>query len=73
MYVLDPWDRCDTDAEFKGSYRKIFQEVIESFAQLIGKLTDTVQRQVRRKETQEHLIRQLAFKNANKDCKKIYT
>lgn len=60
---------ADADAEFKGSYIKNFQGVIEPYTQLIARLTDAVQ--VRRKETQQYLIRQLAFENANEDCQTI--
>lgn len=51
----------------QSSYTKIFQEVSKLCAEFLGKLTDTFQRQIRRKETKQHLVRQLAFENTNEE------
>lgn len=44
---------------------------METFAQFIGQLSNVVQRQVKRKEIQEYLVRLMAFKNSNVDCQLI--
>lgn len=53
------------------SLRVVLQKYSKVFAQLIGKLTEAVQRQVKGKEKQEYLIRQQAFENANDNCQSI--
>lgn len=62
-------EKITADAEFKNSFMKSFQGVMEPFVQFIGKLSATVQ--VKGKEIQEYLIRQLDFENANKNWQSI--
>lgn len=63
--------KINAGAQFKGSFRKIFQGVTEPFAQIIGKLAEVVQGQVKGKGIQEHPIMQLAFENANENCQSV--
>lgn len=45
-------EKIDTYAEFKSSYTKMFQRVSEQYAELLEKLTDAIQRQVKDNKTQ---------------------
>ena len=69
--ALWAWEKIDADAKFKGSYTKVIQGVSETYADFIGRLMEAIEKQVKGKETQELLSKQLAFENANEDCQAI--
>lgn len=53
------------DAEFKGNYLRIFQGGSKFYAEFLGETDRCISEAGDWKETQHHLISQLAFKNAN--------
>lgn len=59
------------DTEFKGSYTRTFQGLSELYQEFIVKLTDAIQRKVKYKETQQHLLKNIYLENANEDCQAI--
>lgn len=69
--ALQAWEKIDADAKFKGGYTNFFQGVSEPCAECIGKLDRCNSRQVKFKETQKHLLKQLTFENANEDYQSI--
>lgn len=52
--ALWSWENIDVDAEFKGNYTRIFQEIFEPCEEYLEKLTDAFQKQVKGKETHQH-------------------
>ncbi|XP_055994962.1 ankyrin repeat and SOCS box protein 3-like [Sorex fumeus] len=58
----------DADAEFKESLTKMVQRASEPDADFIGRLKEPIEMQVKHKETQQLLTKQLAFENADEDC-----
>lgn len=68
--ALCAWEKIDVAIKFKGSFTKIFQGISEPYA-FLGKQMDAIQRQIRGKEEQQHLIKTLAFENANENRQAI--
>lgn len=69
--LLWAWGNIDTDMKFTGSYSRTLQRIFEPYVEFLGKLSEVTFKHIRGKETQNHLIRLFAFKNANENCQAI--
>jgi hypothetical protein len=69
--ALAAWDKINMGAEYQGSYTKIQQGPTEPYSDFIGRLEESIEKQVRGDQTQKFLLRQLAFNNDNEDCRSL--
>jgi hypothetical protein len=69
--ALAAWDKINTGTEYQGSYTKIQQGTTEPYSDFIGRLEESIEKQVRGDQTQNFLLRQLAFDNANEGCQSL--
>jgi hypothetical protein len=65
--ALAAWDKINTGTEYQGSYTKVQQGPTEPYSDFIGRLEESIEKQVRGDQTQNILLHQLAFDNANED------
>ena len=66
------WARVDS-VNSDGSFVKITQGHEEEYAQFIGKLKDAVEKSIRDETLQNIILKQLAFENANEECRSMFT
>jgi hypothetical protein len=69
--ALAAWDKINMGAEYQGSYTKIQQGPTKPYSDFIGRLEESIEKQVRGYQTQKILLHQLAFDNANEDCQSL--
>ncbi|XP_077915011.1 endogenous retrovirus group K member 8 Gag polyprotein [Halichoerus grypus] len=66
--ALAAWGKLTPSGEMGQSYIKIVQDPTEAYTDFISLLEMAIDRQVDNKPAKEHLLKQLAFENANEDC-----
>jgi hypothetical protein len=57
--------------KYQGSYTKIQQGPTEPYSYFIGRLEESIEKQVRGDQMQKILLCQLAFDNAIEDCQSL--
>ena len=66
------WAKVD-NVNSDGSFVKITQGHEEEYAQFIGKLKDAIEKSIRDETLQNIILKQLAFENANEECRSMLT
>ena len=64
------WAKVDS-VNSDGSFVKITQGHEEEYTQFIGKLKDAVEKSIRDETLQNIILKQLAFENANGECRSV--
>ena len=64
------WAKVDS-VNSDGSFVKITQGHEEEYTQFIGKLKDAVEKSIRDETLQNIILKQLAFENANEECRSM--
>nr|KAF6308023.1 hypothetical protein mMyoMyo1_008816 [Myotis myotis] len=64
------WWALPAKGDSEGVFSKCIQGPLESFSDFVARLTQAVRRQIQHEIAGDILIQQLAYENANDDCKK---
>lgn len=68
--ALEAWDKIRPQGSSYGSWAKVLQKANEPYVEFIARLQNVIEKTVVGKDLQQHLLRLLAFKNVNEECKK---
>jgi hypothetical protein len=71
-FVSAAWDKINMRVEYQGSCTKIQQGLTKPYSDFIGRLEESIEKQVRGDQTQKILLCQLAFDNTSKDCRNLF-
>ena len=62
----------DSRAKETSSFTNIHQGAVEAYIDFIDRLQEAIERQIDNDRADKSLLWQLAYENANKDCRTIY-